>query len=113
MVLYIINFNKLRDLSLYDISNSLKLYLFGFSGNKKILGMDSNILTVMKWTLTYEWRFYMALPLFCVLAKIIKFNSTILFLLLFIFVFFLYVALIMESIFLPDACLQFYLINMK
>ncbi|ACQ67405.1 acyltransferase family protein [Candidatus Williamhamiltonella defendens] len=30
----------------------------------------------------------MALPLFCVLTKIIKFNSTILFLLLFIFIFF-------------------------
>lgn len=55
----------------------------------------------------------MALPLFRVLTKIIKFNSTILFLLLFIFIFFLSVALIMESIFLPDACLQFYLINMK
>ncbi|MFS1538109.1 MAG: acyltransferase family protein [Candidatus Phlomobacter fragariae] len=76
IIIYIINFNKLNTLSLDDVKNSLGLY---FLKQNEILGINSNHLLGATWTLPYEWRFYMALPLFCAFVNLIKVNPIILF----------------------------------
>ncbi|MFS1538050.1 MAG: acyltransferase family protein [Candidatus Phlomobacter fragariae] len=85
IIIYIINFNKLNTLSLDDVKNSLGLY---FLKQNEILGINSNHLLGATWTLPYEWRFYMALPLFCAFVNLIKVNSIILLILLFLIIFF-------------------------
>lgn len=67
-----------------DIKNTIKLYTFGFYGNGEVSigGVDSALLTVMHWTLPFEWKFYFSLPIICFICIIFRIKSSILFFLI-------------------------------
>lgn len=55
-----------------DIYNIFKLYHFGFSGNGgggTIAGYNPAMLTASIWTLPYEWRFYLLMPIMTIMMK--------------------------------------------
>ncbi|CDM90182.1 acyltransferase family protein [Xenorhabdus bovienii] len=78
----IVNYKKISLISIGDLYNALHLYLFGFGGQVEILGQYSGVLTAVAWTLPFEWRFYLLLPLICVIIKNNKINLILSFVLM-------------------------------
>ncbi|HGN0091191.1 TPA: acyltransferase family protein [Morganella morganii] len=70
--IFLIILSKFRELSSFtfgDMYSAMSLYLFGFGGQVEILGQDSGLLTAVTWTLPFEWRFYLLLPIACIAIK--------------------------------------------
>ncbi|MBT0447464.1 acyltransferase [Morganella morganii subsp. morganii] len=80
--IFLIILSKFRELSAFtfgDMYSAMSLYLFGFGGQVKILGQYSGLLTAVTWTLPFEWRFYLLLPIACVAIKTNKIKYLIAF----------------------------------
>lgn len=69
MLLILSKYKEISSFTFGDAYSAMSLYLFGFGGQVKILGLDSGLLTAVTWTLPFEWRFYLLLPIACIAIK--------------------------------------------
>lgn len=85
LIIYAESYKNIINISYQDIKNTIKLYTFGFFGGGvvSINGVDSSLLTIMHWTLPFEWRFYFSLPVLCVACRLLKTKSPVMLFLMF------------------------------
>ncbi|ENZ0270395.1 acyltransferase family protein [Morganella morganii] len=78
-IIYCENIYSIMDITKRDIVNTIKLYTFGFFGGGVVTinGVDSSLLTIMHWTLPFEWKFYFSIPFLCLACILIKNKSFI------------------------------------
>lgn len=69
LLLILSKYREIPSFTFGDAYSAMSLYLFGFGGQVKILGLDSGLLTAVTWTLPFEWRFYLLLPIACIAIK--------------------------------------------
>lgn len=79
LIIYSESYNEISNISYQDIKNTIKLYTFGFFGGGVVTinGIDSSLLTIMHWTLPFEWRFYISVPILCIICSLLKTKSPV------------------------------------
>lgn len=82
LLLILSKFKEISSFTFSDAYSAMSLYLFGFGGQVKILGLDSGLLTAITWTLPFEWRFYLLLPIACIAIKTKKIKYLLTFVIL-------------------------------
>lgn len=71
-VIMFLCFDTTRTLKSLDYYKIIRLFFFGFYGagaGEDIGGANPGVYTVVIWTLSFEWAFYLFMPILCVIVK--------------------------------------------